>query len=96
MEDLISYLVKILVDRPEQVQIRQINGQVSVIYEVHVAAEDMGKVIGREGRIANAIRTLAKAAAQKGSGARKKVQVEFISSPEETPPPQDVQTILQG
>lgn len=96
MEELISYLVKVLVDHPDRIFVREIGSQVSVTYEVHVAEPDMGKVIGREGRIANAIRALVKAAVQKGEEPRKRIQVEFISFPLEETTPKDVQTILTG
>ncbi len=62
MKDLVEYMVKSLVDNPEQVKVSEVQGEQSVIYEVRVAPEDMGKVIGKQGRIARSIRTIVKAA----------------------------------
>ncbi len=63
MKDLIEYIAKSLVDTPENVKIRQIEGEQSVILELSVAPDDMGKIIGRQGRVAKAMRTLLKVAA---------------------------------
>ncbi len=76
MKELVEYLVKSLVEDPTQVSITETEGENISIIEVRVAESDMGKVIGKEGKIANAIRTVAKAAAGK---AQKRVNVEFIS-----------------
>ena len=65
MQELIEYIVKALVDEPDQVDVRQVTGERVVVVEVRVAQDDVGKVIGREGRIANALRTIVKAAAVK-------------------------------
>jgi predicted RNA-binding protein YlqC (UPF0109 family) len=61
--ELLSYIVKHLVDDPEAVEISEQPGRRVTVYEISVARGDWGKVIGKEGRIANAIRTVAKAAA---------------------------------
>ena len=63
MKELIEYIARSLVDQPDQVKVTQVEGEQSVIFELQVAQEDMGKIIGKEGRIANAIRTLLKVAA---------------------------------
>ncbi|MCL5265335.1 MAG: KH domain-containing protein [Chloroflexi bacterium] len=63
MKDLIEYIAKSLVDSPNDVHIRQIEGEQSVILELRVAPDDMGKVIGKQGRVAKAMRTLLKIAA---------------------------------
>jgi predicted RNA-binding protein YlqC (UPF0109 family) len=63
MKELVEYIAKSLVDHPDQVRVTQVVGEQSIILELQVAQEDMGKVIGKEGRIANAIRTLVKVAA---------------------------------
>ena len=63
MKELVEYIAKALVDYPEQVIVEQVEGERSVILELKVAPEDMGKVIGKQGRIAKAIRTVVKAAA---------------------------------
>lgn len=65
LESLINYLAKSLVDRPEQVLLRLASADGGFTYELQVAPEDVGKVIGRDGRTVNAIRTLLAAAAQK-------------------------------
>ena len=77
MKQLIEYLVKELVDDPEQVNINEVPGEEATTYEVRVAPDDLGKVIGKQGRIANALRTVAKAAAMKH---KKKVYVEIVAS----------------
>lgn len=77
MKQLIEYLVKELVDDPEQVDISEVPGDEATTYEVRVAPDDLGKVIGKQGRIANALRTVAKAAAMKH---KRKVYVEIVAS----------------
>ncbi len=76
MKELVEFIIKALVENPEQVAISETDSETVSIIEVRVAESDMGKVIGKEGKIANAIRTVAKAAAGK---AQKRVNVEFIS-----------------
>ena len=63
MKELIEYIAKALVDDPDSVQVEEIEGTSATIYELRVAAEDMGRVIGKQGRVANAMRTLLRAAA---------------------------------
>ncbi len=75
MKELVEVIVKALVDNPDAVRINEIVGEQSVILEISVAQEDMGKVIGKQGRIAKAIRTVVKAAATKEN---KRVVVEII------------------
>ncbi|AFM01535.1 MULTISPECIES: KH domain-containing protein [Desulfitobacterium] len=65
MKELVEVLAKALVDHPDQVLVAQSETEKSVHLQLTVAPEDMGKVIGKQGRIANAIRTLVKAAAVK-------------------------------
>lgn len=62
-KEMVEYVAKSLVDHPDEVQITQTEGEKSLILELRVASSDMGKVIGRHGRIARALRTVAKAAA---------------------------------
>ena len=62
MQELVKYIAQTLVEHPESVEVIEKDGPESVILELHVAPEDMGKVIGRQGRIAKAIRTIVKAA----------------------------------
>ncbi len=75
MGELVEYIAKSLVDNPDQVQVKEVEGSQSLIIELSVAPEDMGKVIGKQGRIAKAIRTVVKAAATKDN---KRVIVEII------------------
>ncbi|MDR2939057.1 MAG: KH domain-containing protein [Clostridiales bacterium] len=63
MKELLEVIAKNLVDNPGQVSVHEVEGEKSTILELKVAAEDMGKVIGKQGRIAKAIRTVVKAAA---------------------------------
>ena len=65
MENLVQYLAEQLVDHPEDVKTERVEQGNDVTIELHVNAEDMGKVIGKQGRIAKSIRTLVKAAAAK-------------------------------
>jgi len=65
MKELVEYIAKSLVDNPSLVEVKQITGSTSIILELTVAQEDMGRVIGRNGRVANAIRTLLKVIAAK-------------------------------
>jgi len=74
MKQLLEVLAKYLVDKPEMVVVNEIAHEHTVLLELSVAHEDMGKVIGKQGRIAKAIRTVVKAAAVKEN---KKVVVEI-------------------
>lgn len=76
MKELVEYLVKALVDSPDKVEIKEVQGESVTIIEIRTAPEDAGKVIGREGRIANSIRTIVKAAAAKQN---QKITVEIIT-----------------
>ncbi|MFO8191169.1 MAG: KH domain-containing protein [Bacillota bacterium] len=75
MKQLLEHLAKALVDDPERVEVRQVESEKSIILELRVAPDDMGKVIGKQGRIAKAIRTVINAAAVKES---KRVVVEIV------------------
>ncbi len=75
MKELVEIIAKALVDNPDLVQVKEVSGEQSIIIELKVANEDMGKVIGKQGRIAKAIRTVVKAAATKDN---KRVVVEII------------------
>jgi predicted RNA-binding protein YlqC (UPF0109 family) len=75
MKDLIEYIAKSLVDDPSQVTVSEVDGTNSIIIELHVAPSDMGRVIGRGGRVANAMRTLVRVAAAK---AGKRVTLEIV------------------
>jgi len=64
-KDLVEYIVKCLVDDPSQVNVAIVEGEKSTILELRVATDDIGKVIGKHGRIAKAIRTVLQAATAK-------------------------------
>jgi predicted RNA-binding protein YlqC (UPF0109 family) len=76
MKNLVEIMVRNLVDTPEEVNIKETAGDSIIILEINVSEDDVGKVIGKEGRIANAIRTIVKAAAAKQE---KKVTVEIVT-----------------
>jgi predicted RNA-binding protein YlqC (UPF0109 family) len=65
-KNLVEYIVKSLVDFPDDVAVNVVEGEKSTILELKVATEDIGKVIGKQGRIAKAIRTILSATATKG------------------------------
>ncbi|MFZ0448094.1 MAG: KH domain-containing protein [Desulfatiglandaceae bacterium] len=65
MKDLISYIAKALVDKPEDVLVTEIEGEQTSVIELKVAKEDLGKVIGKQGRTARAMRTILSAASTK-------------------------------
>ena len=75
MKELLTYIAKSLVDYPDQVEVTEREGDGEVLLELRVASEDMGKVIGRQGRIAKEIRILMRSAAQR---AGKRINVEII------------------
>ena len=63
MTELLEFLVKSLVEDPEAVEVEELEEDGDLVYEISVADDDLGRVIGKGGRVANAIRTIAKAAA---------------------------------
>jgi predicted RNA-binding protein YlqC (UPF0109 family) len=65
MKDLIEYIAKSLVEHPEEVQVRQSGGGSRVRLELSVSKDDMGRVIGKGGKVANSIRTLLRVAAER-------------------------------
>jgi len=75
MRELVEYIVKQIVDAPDEVKVQEIKAEKVILLEISVAKEDMGKVIGRGGRVANALRTIAGAAAAK---LRKRVMLEIL------------------
>ena len=75
LKDLIEFIAKSLVDNPDSVSVSEIEGEQTSVIELKVAKEDLGKVIGKQGRIAKAIRTVAKAAATRDN---RRVMVEII------------------
>ncbi len=75
MKELLEHIAKALVDDPDQVEIKQVERERLIVLELRVAPEDMGKVIGKQGRIAKAVRTVVNAAAIKEN---KRVVVEIV------------------
>lgn len=75
MKEILNTIIVNLVDDKDAVEVNEINGTQSVVFEVKVAENDMGKIIGKQGRIAKSIRTVMKAVASKE---HKKATVEFI------------------
>ena len=75
MKEILETIINTLVSDKDAVSINQIDGEQSIIFEVKVAENDMGKIIGKQGTIAKSIRTIMKAAASKEN---KRVTVEFI------------------
>ena len=65
MKDLVEMIAKALVDNPEQVSVTEVDGEQTIVLELRVAPNDLGKVIGRQGRTARCIRTLLSAAGMK-------------------------------
>ncbi len=96
MKAFIEYVVKALVDFPEQVDVREVDGERAIVFEVRLNAADVGKVIGKSGRTITAIRTLLTSAVAKGG---KRTMLEIIepeggrrnkseAAPENQPQPQ--------
>ena len=77
MKELVEVIAKSLVDNPNEVHVNEVQGEQSLILQLKVAHEDMGKVIGKQGSVAKAIRTVVKAAAL---NEEKKVAVEIIDA----------------
>lgn len=75
MLELVKYIAESLVDKPEEVKLKQVENDKTIVIELSVAREDMGKVIGKQGRIAKAIRTVVKAASPQSG---KKYVVEIV------------------
>ncbi len=75
MNELIKHIVQALVDHPEQVAISAVEGKQSTVLEIKVAKEDIGKIIGKQGRTAQAIRTILNAASAK---AKKRTIMEIL------------------
>jgi uncharacterized protein len=75
MKEFVEYVAKALVDHPEQVVVKEVDGEKVVIFELHLNPGDIGKVIGKSGRTITAIRTLLTSAAAKGG---KRAMLEII------------------
>ncbi|HKA32336.1 MAG TPA: KH domain-containing protein [Candidatus Binatia bacterium] len=75
MKDLVQFLAKALVSNPEAVEVKETQGDTASVVELRVAKEDLGRIIGKQGRTAKSIRTILNAAASK---ANRKVVLEII------------------
>ncbi|MCX8022588.1 MAG: KH domain-containing protein [Syntrophorhabdaceae bacterium] len=75
MKELIEYMAKALVDNPDQVKVSEIEGEKTSVIELNVSKDDLGKVIGKQGRTARAMRTILSAASTK---VRKRAVLEII------------------
>ena len=75
MKELVEYMARSLVSDPDAVVVREIEGASATVFELSVAADDMGRIIGKQGRVANAMRTLLRVAAVKEG---KRVTLEIV------------------
>ena len=75
MKEIIETIILNLVDNKDAVEVKEVQGEKSIVFEVKVANEDMGKVIGKQGKLAKSIRTVVKSI---GAREHKKVSVEFV------------------
>jgi uncharacterized protein len=75
VRELVEFLTRALVEHPDEVRVEEIDSDGDVVLEIRVAEDDLGRVIGRSGRVANAIRTVAKAAAARQD---RRVMVEIL------------------
>ena len=75
MAELLEYLARKLVDEPDAVRVERVEEDDTVVLRLHVAQDDLGKVIGRQGRIARALRTIVRAG---GTRDRRRVQLEIV------------------
>ena len=73
--ELLTWLAKQLVDDPDAVRVEQVEREDATVFELYVAPEDRGKVIGRQGRLARALRTIVRAS---GAGSRKRVILDIV------------------
>ena len=75
MKDLVERIAKALVDQPDRVQVKEVEGEQTTVLELRVAQEDLGKVIGKQGKTARAVRTILAAAGMK---VRKRFVLEIL------------------
>ena len=75
MKEILETIIRNLVDNKDEIEIKELDGEKTIIFEVKVAESDMGKIIGKQGKIAHSIRTIMKAVA---SREHKKVSIEFM------------------
>ena len=76
MQELVEYLARGLVDKPDEVRVERVERDGAIVLELHVAPDDVGKVIGRQGRIARALRTLVRAS---GARSNERALLEIVS-----------------
>lgn len=84
MKELIEYIVKSIVDFPENVSVTQIDGESTIVFELRVRQDDVGKVIGKKGRTINSIRTLVNATAAKSN---MRAMLEIVEEDKQDQPP---------
>jgi uncharacterized protein len=77
LAELVAYLAKQLVDRPDEVRVEEVEEEGAVVLRLHVAPDDVGKVIGRQGRIARSLRTVVRAS---GARSRQRVLLEIVDA----------------
>jgi predicted RNA-binding protein YlqC (UPF0109 family) len=75
MAELLEYLARKLVDEPDAVRVERVEEEDTIVLRLHVAEDDLGKVIGRQGRIARALRTIVRASSARE---RRRVQLEIV------------------
>ena len=75
MKELVRFIAQALVDKPDEVEVREVEGEKTTVLELRVAETDLGKVIGRQGRIARALRTIVRAGSARE---RRRVQLEIV------------------
>ena len=85
MKEFIEQLVKAVVDIPDEVRVDEEPGEEATTYRIYVAPDDLGKAIGKQGRIANAMRVLVKASAMKD---KRKAYLEVVGEPPESSVPE--------
>ncbi len=78
LRDLVEFVCRSLVDDPDAVSVEEIDEDADLIFEVKVEGDDLGRLIGRGGKVAGAIRTVTKAAARAGAEHDRRVLVEFV------------------
>lgn len=76
MKELVETIARALVDHPDEVKVKEVEGEQTIVYELSVHPEDVGKVIGKQGRIAKAFRTVISSASVKS---KKRVNVDIVS-----------------
>jgi hypothetical protein len=81
MREFVEYVVKHLVDKPGEIVISEVVGEKTIVYELRVAQDDIGKVIGKQGRIVRSIQTLLNAASAKNRN--KKAILEILKQPKQ-------------